>query len=82
MEKLWFGSPGSRVKSRIGAMARYKILLLRDDGSEVAELAVDALWRSDAVAFAERATEDAAEKCGYELWCGHRKIARRLSAQH
>ena len=56
-------------------MARYKILLLRKDGSEVAELAVDALWRSDAVAFAERVTEDAAVKgCAYELWRDARKI--------
>ena len=63
-------------------MARYKILLLMNDCSEVAELAVDALLRSDAVAFAERVSENAAVKgCGYELWYGPHKVVRRPSAR-
>jgi len=59
-------------------MARFKVLLVGKDGSQVGELTVDALWSSDAVALAERAAEDLpAQTCGYEVWRGQRKIARR-----
>jgi len=68
-------APFSQEDYRV--MARYRIVLLRDDGSEVAEMMVDALWRLDAVDMAERVVEDEASSIGYEVWQGSTRIAQR-----
>lgn len=62
-------------------MARFKIVLLRDDGHIVEETMVQALRRKDATDIAELVAGDAApECCGYEVWRGHTKVAHRAFA--
>jgi hypothetical protein len=63
-------------------MAKFKIVLFRDDGHTLNEMIVVALWRQDAIDMAERVAVDAAaECCGYEVWRGATKVAHRAVGQ-
>jgi hypothetical protein len=63
-------------------MAKFKIVLLNDDGRTVGELTVQALWRKEAIEMAELVAGDAApDCCRYEVWRGPTKIAHRALAE-